>query len=172
MVSRAAALLAALALGGCALPLVPPPGTLSGRLSVQVEAVGERAAQSISAGFELQGDADRGTLRLSTALGTTLATAHWDTGEARLVTAQGEQHFVALEDLSVAAFGEALPLRALPDWLRGRPWPGAAAQVTAAPGFDQLGWTIDLARFGTGYLLAWRVAAAAVLLRAKLDDAP
>jgi outer membrane lipoprotein LolB len=174
-VLRSATLLAALALTGCAT--VPPaePGTIAGRLAVQVDAFRDRPAQSLSGSFDLRGDADRGELRLSTPLGTTLAAAFWGPGEARLVTPQGERRFDDLDALSRDAFGESLPLRALPDWLNGRPWPGAAepAQpLQPGPGFVQLGWTIDLARFNTGHLLAWREGPPAVRLRARMDATP
>ena len=173
--SLLAPLVLALALAGCALPPVAPPGTLAGRLALQVEAAGDRAAQSVSAAFELRGDADNGELRLNTPLGTTLATAYWGSGDARLVTAQGERRFADLESMSQAAFGEVLPLRALPDWLRGRPWrdaPEAARKLQMGPGFTQLGWTIDLARFDDRRLLAWRAGPPQVRLRAILDAAP
>ena len=172
---RAATLLAALALAGCAT--VPPaqPGTISGRLALQVDASQDRAAQSLSAGFDLSGSAERGELRLSTPLGTTLAAASWGPGEARLVTPQGERRFDDLDALSRDALGESLPLRALPDWLRGRPWAGAeqpAQPLQPGPGFVQLGWTIDLARFEAGQLLAWRAGPPGVRLRVQLDPAP
>jgi outer membrane lipoprotein LolB len=174
-VHRGATLLAALALVGCAA--VPPaePGTITGRLALQVDAFQDRPSQSLSGGFDLRGNADRGELRLSTPLGTTLAAAYWSPGEARLVTPQGERRFDDLDALSRDAFGESLPLRALPDWLNGRPWPGAAepAQpLQPGPGFVQLGWTIDLARFEAGHLLASRAGPPAVRLRAQRDAPP
>jgi len=174
-VLRAVPLAAALAVAGCVLPPAVAPGALNGRLSVQVDAHADRAAQSISASFELQGSAERGELRLSTTLGTTLAAARWSPGQAWLVTPQGERRFEDLEALSIATFGEPLPLRALPDWLRGRPWPGAVAVVAAPPdkpGFEQLGWAIDLARFDAGQLLAQRAGPPRVRLRAQLEDTP
>lgn len=171
---RRAALLAALAVAGCALPpTAPVPGLLSGRLSLQVDAGPQRAAQSISAAFELRGDGAAGELRLSSPLGTTLATATWGPGQARLLTPQGEQQFADLDALSRATFGETLPLRALPDWLQGRPWPQAAqaAHARPGPGFEQLGWSIDLARFDEGLVLATRSGPPALRLRAKMDSA-
>ncbi len=172
----AAPLLAALAAAGCALlPPATPTGAVAGRLSLQVDAQADRPAQSISAAFELSGDAERGELRLNSPLGLTLATARWDGAAAHLVTTGGKQDFSDLDALSMAAFGEALPLRALPDWLRGRPWPGAGHQPRApagGAGFEQLGWTIDLARFDEGRLLAWRAGPPGVRLHAKLDMAP
>jgi outer membrane lipoprotein LolB len=172
---RSAPLLATLALVGCATLPPPGPGTVSGRLALQVEAHLDRPAQSLSAGFDLRGNAERGELRLSTPLGTTLAAAFWGPDEARLVTPQGERRYENLEALSREAFGESLPLRALPDWLNGRPWPGAAepAQpLQPGPGFVQLGWSIDLARFDTGQWQARRAGPPAVRLRAQLDAAP
>ena len=77
-----------------------------------------------------------------------------------------------LDALSLAAFGESLPLRALPDWLQGRPWPGAAEAarpLQPGPGFVQLGWTIDLARLDTGQWQAWRDEPPAARLRVQLD---
>jgi outer membrane lipoprotein LolB len=174
-VHRLATLLGALALVGCAAMPAPGPETISGRLALQVDASPDRPAQSLSGGFDLRGNADRGELRLSTPLGTTLAAAFWGPGEARLVTPQGERRFDDLEALSRDAFGESLPLRALPDWLSGRPWPGAAEPakpLQPGPGFVQLGWTIDLARFSTGQLLAWRAGPPAVRLRAQMDATP
>jgi outer membrane lipoprotein LolB len=170
-------LLAALALAGCAAVPPVPPGAqaLSGRLALQVDAQPDRPAQSISASFDLRGSAEQGELRLSTPLGTTLAAAFWGPGEARLVTPQGEQRFDDLDALSRGVFGESLPLRALPDWLRGRPWPDAAdpaRPLQTGPGFVQMGWTIDLARFDAGQLLAWRAGPPAVRLRTQLDPSP
>ena len=168
---RSATLLAALALAGCAA--MPPTGlqqSLSGRLALQIDAQAERPAQAISAAFDLRGSAEQGELRLSTPLGTTLAAAFWGPGEARLLTPQGEKRFDGLDALSREAFGESLPLRALPDWLQGRPWPAEPARpLEPGPGFVQLGWTIDLARFDAGLLQAWREGPPAVRLRAQLD---
>jgi outer membrane lipoprotein LolB len=66
--------------------------------------------------------------------------------------------------------GETLPLAALFDWLRGRPWPGAPSRpVAAPPGFEQLGWRVDLARFAEGQVDARRDRAPAVNVRARLD---
>jgi len=173
--ARAALLLALPLIGGCAA-LLPPStlDTVSGRLSLQVDAQGARPAQRFGAGFDLSGNAERGSLQLSSPLGTTLAQARWSPGSAKLVTPQGERQFADLDALSLEAFGEALPLRALPDWLRGRPWAGAPSRSVAdaaAPGFEQLGWTIDLARFDEGWLKASRPGPPAVLLRARLDGA-
>jgi outer membrane lipoprotein LolB len=170
-------LLALCGLAGCATPPSAPPqgDSLSGRLTLQVDADGDRPAQSLSASFDLRGSAERGELRLSTPLGTTLAAATWSPGRVRLVTPQGDREFADLDALSMQAFGETLPLRALPDWLRGRPWPdapAAAVPLTPGPGFEQLGWHVDLARFGDGQLQARRSAPPAVRLRAQLDAGP
>jgi outer membrane lipoprotein LolB len=174
-VRRRATLLAALSLAGCAALPPPEPGLISGRLALQVDAHADRPAQSVSATFELRGDALRGELRLSTPLGTTLAAAFWGPGQARWVTPQGERRFDDLDQLSRDAFGESLPLRALPDWLRGQPWADGAqpAQpLQPGPGFVQLGWTVDLAGFDAGRLLAWREGPPGVRLRVLRDTAP
>ena len=99
---------------------------VSGRLGVRIDAIGSQAAQSVNAGFELQGDGTSGELRLNSPLGTRIASARWSPGSAVLTDSDGEQRFVTLDELSRKALGETLPLAALPDWLAGRPWPGAA----------------------------------------------
>ena len=172
---RRGALLLALSLAGCASMPPPQPGSVSGRLSLQVEATQDRPAQSLNANFDLQGGAERGELRLGTPLGTTLVLASWAPGVARLVTPQGERRFDDLDMLSREVFGEELPLRALPDWLRGRPWAGqgeAVQPLQPGPGFVQLGWTIDLVRFDNGLLQAWRAGTPGVRLRAQIDSQP
>jgi len=171
---RLAALLAAAALlGGCA---TPPPASVdggpvtSGRLSLRVDAAAERPAQGVTAAFELQGDAERGELRLLSPLGGMLAAARWAPGQALLDTPAGRQGFASLDELSLQALGEVLPLAALPDWLAGRPWPGAT-HLPAPDGFEQLGWRVDLAKRAEGWVLARRAAAPAVVLRVRLDGA-
>jgi outer membrane lipoprotein LolB len=170
--AAAAALMAVLA--GCASAPVAPtlPGAdtawTTGRMSVRVDASPAGVAQNLSAAFELRGDGNTGELRLVSALGTSLAHARWTPGQARLETAEGERSFENLDELSRQALGEALPLAALPDWLAGRAWPGAA-HVDAADGFEQLGWQVQLARRTEGFIEARRATAPAVLLRIKLD---
>jgi len=146
--------------------------TLAGRMAVRVEGVDGGAARSVSAAFELQGNADAGRLSLSTPLGSTLAQARWSPGSVLLVTPQGERQFVNLDALTREVLGEALPVAALFDWLRGRPWPGAPnqpASLPGEPGFTQLGWTVDLARFSDSWVTARRDGAPVVTVRAKVD---
>ena len=170
------ALFAALLLAACAT--VAPPGetpsgeSLSGRLAVNVAATPESSGRSLSAVFELQGDARVGRLNLSTPLGSMLAQARWAPGQVVLATPQGEQRFDDLDGLTREVLGESLPLAALFDWLHGRPWPGAASRPLAAPGgsgFEQLGWVVDLARFDQASVAATRARSPAVTVRAKLD---
>jgi outer membrane lipoprotein LolB len=142
----------------------------SGRLWVRVAASPERSAQSLSADFELRAAGDAGELRLTGPLGARLATAQWAPGQALLLTPAGTQRFQGLEDLSRQALGENLPLAALPDWLKGRPWPQAAS-VNNDAGFEQLGWQISLARQSEGWIEARRAAPPEVLVRVKLDGA-
>lgn len=169
----AAALLASLA--GCASPPLQPGETAwtTGRLSLRVEALGERPAQNLSAAFELRGNADSGgsgELRLISPLGTVLASARWQPGLAMARTSEGERQFSSLDELSRQTLGEALPLAALPDWLAGKPWPGALFEAQA-DGFVQLGWRVLTSRLAEGWISARRDAAPAVDLRVRLDSA-
>ena len=179
--ARAAAhsisLIAALLVAACAgVPEAPRTTTeagLSGRLTVQVEGSEGVAARSMSAGFDLQGNAQTGRLNLSTPLGTVLAQARWAPGSVVLATPQGERRFADLDTLTQEVLGESLPVAALFDWLRGRPWPEAASLLNvppAEPGFEQLGWAVNLARFDQGWVVARRERAPLVTVRAKLDS--
>lgn len=166
-----AALLLSLFLAGCATPVLKPGETpwTTGRLSVRVDATESQPRQSMSADFELRGDGDSGELRLNSPLGNRVVSARWAPGLALLADAQGEQRFADLDALSQRALGEALPLAALPDWVNGRPWPGAPSEPIEG-GFRQLGWEVSLARRGEGWIEAGRKAVPAILVRVRLDS--
>ena len=171
----AAWLLAATLLGGCAsVGHKAPVGaeTISGKLSVRVDASTTVPARSESGNFELKGTPDNGQLNLSSPLGTVLAQARWSGQRAWLATSQGEVAYPDLDTLTQEMLGERLPVAALFDWLRGRPWPGAESQVNGAataPGFQQLGWSVDLARFSDGWITAQRAQPPVVTVRARVD---
>lgn len=167
----AAALLGALALvAGCTTTPRPAPD-LAGRLAVSVKAHDGAPARSLSTQFELRGDTQAGELRLSTALGTTAGQARWQPDRAELITGDGVRQFADLDALALDLLGERLPLTAMIDWLRGKPWPGAPSAGTA-DGFEQLEWHVDLSRFAQGWVLAVRERAPALAVRVKLDAAP
>lgn len=171
---RAATALAAVVLAACAA--VPrsterPPGdSLSGRLALRVEAGAGVDARSMTATFELQGRPEAGELNLSTPLGTVLGQARWARGSVVLVTPQGSTSYPDLDALTREVLGESLPVAALFDWLKGRPWPGAPSR--AAPtgsGFSQLGWQVNLAAFDDAAISAVREQPPTVTVRVKLD---
>lgn len=180
MISRRslAALSAALLVGACASVPTAAPGsgdTLAGRLAVKVDAWNGSAARSVSAAFELQGTPQVGRLNLSTPLGSVLAQARWSPDAVVLATPQGERRFANLDELTAEVLGESLPVPALFDWLRGRPWPGAPSVATTPPaerGFEQLGWSVNLARFDEAWVVATRAQPPVVTVRAKLDPQP
>jgi outer membrane lipoprotein LolB len=166
----AAAGAAALVLAACAT--TPPPEAdgpwTSGRLSLRVAEDGARAAQSLSAAFELAGDGERGQLNLSTPLGSRLASVRWSPEGARLTTPEGEQRFGSLDALARQALGEAVPLAALPDWLAGRPW-ARAPHEPRPDGFVQFGWQVHTNQRAEGRIEARRLQAPEVLLRVRLE---
>jgi len=158
-------------LAGCAS--LPPPAAspgepISGRLALQIAAHADEPARHYGSTFELHGDAGAGTLTLTTPLGTTIARAHWRPGEVALVTTEGERHHPDLDAMTRAVFGESLPLAALFDWLRARPWPQAPSEAVAG-GFSQLGWHVDIARHAEGWVLLQRPQPPVVTLRVRLE---
>jgi len=169
---RAALGLAALLLAGCATLGEPANGAdhpISGRLSVRVDGQPER---SVSASFELSGNASTGQLLLTGPLGATAARARWAPGQVLLARAGGtEEAYADLDALARAALGEPVPIAALFSWLRGRAWPGAAstARSDGAPGFEQLGWQIHLGRWADGAVDAVRPAPPAITVRARVE---
>lgn len=167
--ARLAGLLSLL-LAGCATPPADESPSLSGRLALQVAAHAAEPARHLGATFELRGSAEQGALALSTPIGSTLAQARWRPGDAELTTADGSQRFADLDALTRQMLGEPLPLVALFDWLRARPWPGAGNTPTDA-GFEQLGWRVDLSRYADGWVTMQRPQPPAVTLRVRLDDA-
>lgn len=156
-----AAALAAL-LAGCAqLPRTSAKGSAdafwSGRLSLQVQS---SPPQSLSAAFELKGAPERGELRLSTPLGTTLLTARWSPTEAMLEAENQTRRFSDIQTLLLQATGANVPLPALFGWLNGEP-----SQAD--------GWAADLSRHADGRIIASRSQPApAAQLRIVLDAAP
>jgi len=165
------ALLLLALLAACATPPVPAPDALWGRLSVVIESFGTQPARQAGAGFELSGNARQGELSLSTPVGSLLARARWAPGRVELQSAEGSREFASLEELSEAVLGERLPLQALADWLRGRPWDGAA-HATHSSGFEQLGWVVQTDRLADRLVVARRTAAPAMTLRARLEGPP
>lgn len=165
-----AALALAGALCGACTTLPPPPAAgdvLSGRLAVRIE--GDKP-QSTTAAFELRGDARAGELDLSTPLGSMLARARWSPGAVELVTPRETRRYVTLDGVAEDVLGEPLPMAALFDWLRGRPWPGATSEPLAGEaGFSQLGWTVSLARQAEGWIVARRAQPPAVTVRAQVE---
>ena len=160
-----------LALSALLVACATPPrraADISGRLAVRVEAHEGAPARSLSTQFELRGDAAAGDLQLTTPIGSVAAQARWRPGLAELVTADGSRSFASLDALAQDLIGESLPLAALIDWLRGRPW-SEAPSVAREGGFEQLGWRIDLSRLAEGWVLAARDRAPALSVRARLD---
>lgn len=160
------AALAALLSACASVPDASP--VLSGRLAVSVAASGASPARGFNAAFDLIGDAQTGRLDLSTPLGPRLGTATWAPGEAVLDDGRTTRRYADLSALAQDLLGETLPLQALPDWLHGRPWAGAA-YATGGDGFSQLGWALDTSRLPEGLLVATRAGAPAVTLRVRLS---
>ena len=121
---HAASAVALALLSACATAPRPAPD-LAGRLAVRVEAFEGAPARSFSTQFELRGDAQVGELQLTTPLGSMAAQARWRPGLAESITPEGTRGFADLDMLARELLGEDLPLAALIDWLRGRPWAGA-----------------------------------------------
>lgn len=169
-----AAALAALWLSACTTaPLTPTNAgdrALAGRISLRVDS---QPPHGLSAGFELTGDAATGQLLLQGPLGATAAQARWTAASATLTTADGSTDYADLDALTLAALGERVPLAALFDWLRGRPWPATAAQPLAdgQPGFEQVGWQVRLAHWSEGRVEIVRLTPPAVTLRVLLEGA-
>lgn len=165
----------AVLLAGCASLRSPVEGlamAASGRLAIRIEAArpGESPRAS-TAFFELLGEAARGELRLSNTLGTTVAVAWWQPGEAWLRAEGRTQRYADLDELTREMVGEPLPVAALFHWLRGEPWPGAASEPLdgGAPGFRQLGWSVQLEQAADGLITAVRQVPPVVTVRARLD---
>lgn len=156
---------------GCASTPPPDGDLISGRLALQVAGQPDK---SLSGGFELSGSPRAGQLLLSGPFGTTALRARWAPGEAVLSSAQGESRHADLDALAAVALGEAIPMAALFDWLRGRPWPGAAAtpRDDGQAGFAQLGWQVDLSRWSAGAIEVQRAAPPVITVRARLQQAP
>lgn len=170
VLDRAPALMASVLLAACASTAPRPADeapALEGRLALRVDGHPER---DLNASFELSGNATRGQLQLSGPLGATAARASWSAAGATLRSGDGEQSYASLDELSVQTLGEAFPIAALFDWLRGQPWPGAAHQARddGIAGFVQLGWRVDLARLSDGWVEARRAGPPAVSVRVRL----
>jgi outer membrane lipoprotein LolB len=151
---------------------VDKKSSISGRLSVKIEATRSAPARSVSANFDLQGSPTSGQLSLWGPLGGVLAQATWSPQQALLRTPDTQQIFTTLDELTQALLGEVLPIAALFDWLRGKPLPTVPSQPTTPPqlpGFEQLGWAVDTSRLADRWLIAQRALAPSVTIKVRLD---
>ena len=187
------ALAIAAALGGCAHPVAPKTGAATpqvpqpsvpqalyngpwdGRMSLKLAAFGKEAAKGVQLTFSLDGTSQRGTLDLSTPLGTRMASVQWHERMAVLRTSDGERPFDSLDELTRHVLGEALPIPALMAWLQGGPSPDQPWQGQPEGNrqqFTQAGWQVDLRERGSGYIDALRPASDSqrgVTLKVRID---
>ncbi len=144
-------------LTACATPqpqISAPGADFSGRLAVQVL---KDPPESLSASFELQGSAQSGQMLLLSPIGTTLARLQWQPEFARLEQGQQQIDSTSLQQLTTRLTGTELPIRALFEWLAGRP-------------ADAAGWQVDLSQHAQGRITAERrLPAPTTVLRIALD---
>lgn len=151
------------ALLGCATrhPPLPEPlasaesVSLQGQLSIKLAAWLDQPARGISAGYFFEGDERSGRIDLMTPLGSQMARVVWQPGRVWLEDCRERREFESLDALSETLFGEALPLRALPWWMQGKPTPALPHQ-TGTGTFDQAGWRIDTRSQAEGRITAER----------------
>ena len=147
---RLASIFTIFLIAGCASTIRAPgpynPQDLhwQGRLSLQVHTT---PVQAFSADFDLQGDAQVGSLSFFSPLGSTLARLQWDAKGAKLQTTGEPQPFESLDALTRHTTGTVLPVASLFAWLQGR------EPVTP-------GWEVDLRELNAGRLRAQRLAPA------------
>lgn len=113
-----------------------------GRLALKVHST---PVQAFAADFELQGNAEAGTLSFFTPLGSTAARLQWSAAGAQLQTTGEPQHFESLDALTLHTTGATLPIHSLFAWLKGN-----------EPGTP--GWQVDLRELANGRLTAQRLA--------------
>lgn len=117
-------------------------------------------AQSWSAHFELAGTPDKGTLRLYTPVGTTVAQVRWEQGFAILETNEETREYTSLDALTLDYFQQSIPVAALFDWLQGKP---TRREIP--------GWNVDLNRSASGVISAERAnPVPRVRLRAIVEE--
>lgn len=140
-------------------PRVRPKLDLQGQMSIKLAAHADQSAKGLSLGFFFSGNTDVGQLDLMTLMGSQIAQVSWQPGEAWLTNEKGRQRYDNLDELSIAALGENLPLRSLVQWMQGQPdldlpsLPGPQANT-----FLQEGWLIDTSELPEKKLHATRSA--------------
>ncbi|WP_338050934.1 MULTISPECIES: outer membrane lipoprotein LolB [Ramlibacter] len=137
----------AVLLAACASPprapadAAVPADVRTGRLALAVE---DQPSQSFSAGFELRGRAEAGSLSLFNPLGGTVAVLRWQPGTAVLESpGHAPRQFASVDAMVQQATGAPVPVTALFDWLAG--------VNTPVPG-----WEADLSSVADGRLRAQR----------------
>lgn len=175
------AMLAALALLGCASePLAPPDRSFTGRFSA-IATQGDKR-DSVSGRFVVELRGARQTIDLATPVGTTVARIDVGPDGARASgPGMPESRGNDPDQLAEQLLGWRLPVTGLADWIEGRPVPSRPARVERNGGqptaIEQDGWTIRYAeRFAGGrprLIVMERPAAPlapGVVLRLVLDD--
>lgn len=131
---------------GCAQPVRQLQGEAgashhwSGRMALQVQ---DSQQQSFSAGFELQGRPEQGTLLVFNPLGSVIARLQWTPQGATLQQGENITESASLPELINRMTGSDIPVTALFDWLQGK---------NTAVG----GWKTDLSNLTQGRLRADR----------------
>ena len=151
MLRRALIPIAALALAACATLPQPsaPPGEgafeLQGRVAVRY------GSDGASGNVAWRHSAENDELLITSFLGQGIARLRRSDGEVRLL-ADGKEHRAPdAETLTEQVLGWRLPLGGLPDWVQGRPGPGAADVRRDAAGrivgFVQDDWKVEYQDF-------------------------
>lgn len=88
-----------------------------------------RTLQSLSAEFELEGDATQGELTLFSPLGQVGLSLRWSPAGAQWQQNGQTRSFANFADMTQTAMGTDIPLAALFEWLAGRDLPVAGWQM-------------------------------------------